>query len=241
MNGLISVELIKLRTMRSPWLLLATAAAAVLIGAAGYLTSNGLTAAETPARAVGHAGLVALFPLVLGIMAVAGEHRHRTITDTYLSTPGRARVLATKTAVYTLMGLGFGIVAAAVASAEIGIWYAANGSTLHLDSEFWRTAAGAVGWNAAFAAIGVALGALLRNLAGAIAAALVWIAVIEGLVGQLLGDAKQWLPFAAATALGRAPMGLSGLSQWTALAVLVGYAGLLGALATALTVRRDVA
>lgn len=241
MSTLLGIEVLKLRTVRSPWLLLVAAQVAVVIGVTGFLLNNSLADAASAAGAAGHAGLVALFPLVLGILAMAGEHRHRTITDTYLSTPRRGRVVAAKAAVYTLVGLGFGVAGAVTALAEIAIWYATAGATLQLDGALWRTLIGAALWNAAFAAIGVAVGGLVRNLAGAIAGALVWIAVVEGLVGQLLGDGAHWLPFAAATALGRVPMGQSDLSQPVAMAVLVGYAALLGAAATAVTVRRDVA
>jgi hypothetical protein len=146
--------------------------------------------------------MVSLFTLVLGITAVAGEYRHRTITSTYLATPHRGRVIAAKLAVYTGVGVAFGIVNAATALASTAIWYAGKDASLDLTTvQVWRNILGGVAWNTAFAAIGV--GALVRNPAAAVTAALLWIALVEGIVSQLLGSLGRWLPFAARPGAGQ--------------------------------------
>ncbi|MEV4512344.1 ABC transporter permease subunit [Dactylosporangium sp. NPDC049525] len=218
-------ELTKLTTTRAPWLLLAAAQVVVILGVAG---------AGDAVKGVGHVGLASLFALVLGIMAVAGEYRHRTVTDTYLTTPHRGRVVAAKLVVHAGAGLGFGLVGAAVAL----------GTTAALQRFEWsdqlaRTIVGAIGWNTAFAAIGVGVGALIRNQVAAIAAALAWLALVEGVVAELIGrDAARWLPFTAGAALGNLPLDVD-LSQLAAASVLAAYAVALTVLAIATTLRRD--
>lgn len=225
------LELLKLRTIRSPWLLIAAAQLVVIAGATGRL----MKAQDGPGAAA-HVGLVSLFSLVLGITSVAGEYRHRTITDAYLGTPRRDRVIGAKLAVTTALGalngvLAGGIVLAMVAARDAG----------PTSGDLWRTLGGGVAWNALFAAIGVGVGALVRNQIAAIAGALAWLALIEGVVAQLVGTSvSRWLPFAAGTALGRLPTGADGLGQWGAAALLAGYAAVFAVTATLTSVRRDV-
>jgi ABC-2 type transport system permease protein len=243
MLTLLRNEFRKLVTIRSPRLLLGIALLVIVAGATGLVLRGDVHAKDLTAGAVAHVGLVALFPLLLGITAVASEYRHKTITDTYLATPHRGRVIAAKLAVYTGTGLGFGIAGTLVAFGTAAVELAARGASADLSTvDVWRTAVGCVLWNGAFAAIGVGLGALIRNVLGAVAAALAWLAVVEGIVGQLLGTGlSRWLPFAAGTALGRLPGALgNALPQWGGGLLLLGYATVFAVLALSTAVRRDV-
>ncbi len=245
MNKLIGNEFLKLRTVRSGWMLLAAAQVMVIAGISGAVARVPTAQLSGVAvKGLGHIGLISLFTLVLGIVAVAGEYRHRTIIDTFLSEPRRGRVIAAKTAVYFVAGLGFGILSAATAIITTTIWLAARGGSFDLGStEIWRTVLGGIAWNAMFGAIGVGVGALIRNLTGAIVAALAWIALLEGIAGQLLGGAGRWLPYRSGAALANTPSmdgAGGGLSQWQGGLVLAAYAVLFIVLAVSVTILRDV-
>jgi len=242
---LIRSEWRKLSTVRGAWLLLAAGPLLVVAGITGLVQSGGnVHDPATASKALAHVALAALFTLIFGIFAVAGEYRHGTITDTFLSSPDRGRVVTAKLAVYAAVGAVAGLISSVVAVAVTAAWWAAKGGIFHLwAADSWRTLAGGVAVNIAFAAIGVGIGALVRNLAVAIAAALAWIALIEGIAGQLVGSGlARWLPFSTSEAAGRA--GLTGVSrllpQWGGGLVLAGYAVAFAVAAMVTTLRRDV-
>jgi len=242
---MIRSEFRKLSTIRGPWLLLAAGPLLVVAGISGLVQSGAsLHDPSVQSKALAHVSLAALFTLIFGILAVAGEYRHGTVTDTFLSFPDRGRVVAAKLAVYGLVGAVAGLIASAVAIVVTAAWLAAEGGSFHLSaSGTWQTVVGGVAANVAFAAIGVGVGALIRNLAAAIAAALAWIAVVEGIVGQLLGSGlARWLPFYAGEALDRTSVIGSArlLPQWGGGLLLAGYAAVFASAAIVTTLRRDV-
>jgi len=242
---MIHIELHKLRTVRAPLILLAASQLIVAAGVSGLVLGGAdLRDPQNVAKALAHAGLVSLFTLVLGIMAVAGEYRNKTITDVYLSEPRRGRVIRAKLAAYGIAGAVFGVCNAVTAMAALSIWWTAKGVPLHLsDPAIWRTIVGCFAANVAFAVIGVGVGALVRNVTAAVVIALAWLALIEGVVGQLIGDLARWLPFASGSALEDIKIqgsSVTPLPQLGAGFVLTGYAALFALVAVSTTVRRDV-
>jgi ABC-2 type transport system permease protein len=245
MGVLIRAEVLKLSTVRGPWLILAAGPLLVLAGISGLVSSGGnLHDPATQAKALAHVGLASIFTLVFGILAVAGEYRHKTITDTYLTSPVRSRVVGAKLAVYPVFGALSGAACTVVGLAVTAAWWSAKGVPFAWgNAPMWATIAGSIAWHVAFAAIGVGLGALIRNLVAAIAVALAWIAVVEGIVGQLIGDLARWLPFYAGQALGAGGKSMLPeplLPRWSAAGVLAFYAAALAVAAMTTSARRDV-
>lgn len=239
---LIVNEWTKLRTVRGPWLIVGIQQVVIVAGVSGLAAAGTDLTTRTGVRSLlAHAGIAsAILSLVLGITAVAGEYRHRSITDTYLATPTRTPVIMAKLAAYVAVGTGLGVLSAGVGLATTMVWTSARNGTLTLDAQAWRILAGVVAINALYAAIGVSLGALVRNLTAAVTAALVWIALVETTVANLLGGLGQWLPNRAGMAVDGMPAGTTLLPQWTAAVVLAGYATVFAVAALSTTVRRDV-
>ena len=242
MKTLMSNELFKLRTSRAPWLILGLQLVLIVAAMSGMAIAQLDFQSPTAVRLIlAHAGMTSLFVLVVGILAVAGEYRDGTITDTFLSTPRRSRVIAAKLVVYTWLGAVDGVLSAVTALIVGAIWFSAKGVAFDPGSAaVWQTLVGVALWMPLYAAIGVGLGAMVRNLGAAITIALAWIALVEGVAINLLGDLGRWLPMASGMALDNLPQGEL-LPQITGGLVLAAYAVLFAVVATLTTMRSDVA
>jgi ABC-type transport system involved in multi-copper enzyme maturation permease subunit len=187
--------------------------------------------------------LGALFAALLGAMSITGEIRHGTIRPTFLVTPSRGRVLAAKVLVSGIIGAGFGLVAGALAAGVGTAALRARGIEVRLDAgDYTLLIAGAAAATALWAAIGVGLGALLRNQVSALVGICAWLLFVEGLlVGDVadIAEVGRFAPGAAGEAItGQNPDTL--LAPGFGLLVLTLYAigvTVAGSLATS---RRDV-
>lgn len=251
MSRLVGAEVFKLRTTRLYLGFLVAAVAMVvlvtslqfLVGDDAALNIEGaatVVQTEEDLRSILNvSGVAALFTLVLGATAVAGEYRHGTIVSTFLSSPRRARVVMAKMLAYLLAGAVFGVVVEAAALAVAVISLGVTGASIPFGAS---VAAGlaltpiATGLAAAF---GVGISAAVPNQLGAVLVAIGWVMVAEQLLGGLVPDVARWLPFNGAnTAItGAHPnLGVAG-----GLLLFVGYLIAVGGVGVQLIRRRDVA
>lgn len=227
MNHLVAAEWLKLRTTR---LLLGTIPAAVSLSLAavvGMVLSSHSPELETTEgirRVFSAAGAGSIVMLVVGIVIAAGEYRHGTAADTFLTTPQRSRVVIAKLAVAASVGAAVGAVTAVGCVAAAALIFRQESAALAVGDEDIVTAVPAtVVYTALFAMVGVALGALVRNQVAAIAGALTWLAVVEHTLVNLIPSIGRWLPVGAGQAILRSPLdGL--LSPPAGIAVLSAYA-----------------
>lgn len=181
--------------------------------------------------------LAALFAALLGAMSITGEIRHGTIRPTFLVTPWRRRVVVAKVWASMLIGTGFGLVAGTLAVAAGTVALNARGIDVRLDTgDYAVLIAGSAVAAALWAAIGVGVGAVVRNQVPALVGICAWLLFVENLlVGDLggVGDVGRLFPGAAAKAV-------SGQDPTTLLSPVVGLA-LLGLYAVAAVVAACVA
>jgi ABC-2 type transport system permease protein len=258
---LIRVELLKLRTTRMSYGLLATGAGLTALfslleasrsgpgrSVAPLYTSSGLDSV----MAGGTWAL--LMAAVLGATAASGEFRHSTATLTYLATPRRSRVLAAKAVAAAVAGAVFGL-AGFVIAAGVGLGFIASRG-YHVpvgDATMARYAIGHVLAAALLGAIGVALGSLIRSQLAVVIGVFVWTIVIESILGSLFNSVQPYLPYTAATALAGTQLGgaafgpahgaastATALPFAAATALLAGLAIVLAVAAARTTVRRDI-
>lgn len=249
--SLLASELLKLRTTRVPYVLLAlTTLASGLVTAA--LVGAGEADPHQDDRALAlaqGAGFWSTLATVLGILVVTNEYRHGTIMTTFLAEPRRVRVLASKLVTALVGGAVLGIGAVVATAAVATPWLAVTDQSLPLEGQSVEAAGRVVLAFALSAALGAAVGAIIQNQVGTIIAVFVWFLIIESIIGVvsalLLGDfgeADPITPYLPGSALGGVVGGqgadfmLDG--GWAALLAL-GYVAGLSALGAVSMTSRD--
>jgi ABC-2 type transport system permease protein len=184
--------------------------------------------------------LGALFAGLLGAMSVTTEVRHGTIRPTFLVSPLRDRVVAAKVWASMLLGAGFGLAASALA-AGVGVAVIdLRGVDLVLDGgDYALLIVGGAAASALWAAIGVGIGALIRDQVPTLIGISAWLLFVEGLFGGELADVSKFAPGTLGTAVsGQEPDTL--LAPGLSLLLLALYAAASAATGLITANRRDV-
>jgi ABC-2 type transport system permease protein len=248
LTRLVTAELFKLRTTRTFYGVVGGALGlvlAILIIAAATATWQ---PGDTPLRDLtGISGFAQVFALVLGILAVTSEFRHGTITPSLLVVPDRVRLTFAKLGASLAAGLMLGLASTGLAAAFGAAILNARGiDTGIAGSEVTKMIVGGTIATALYAALGVGVGALVRNQVGAIVGTLVYLFVLENLL-QIVKPLRDVL---AKYGFGGVGQGLTGtaeagadhppLGQVSAGLVLAGYCALFLIAGIAMMRRRDV-
>lgn len=239
-------ELRKMRTTRTNLGLLLGLLALILFGviAGAFSSEADLSSLENQRELVGNGAFAAVFAAMIGVMAMTSEFRHGTIRATFVFTPARTLVLVAKVAASLLVGVGFGLLGASVALGTGVAMIRARGYDVLIDSaDVRKLLVGTILMSALWSALGVGLGALVRNQVIAIVGLFAWVFVVEILIFQYLPGVGRYAPGAAGTAMTGDTVGNSSVHLLSAPiggALLAAYACVV-TLAGALAIeRRDV-
>jgi ABC-2 type transport system permease protein len=248
MNHLIRTELLKQRTLRT--FRIGVAAAPVIaalitiaiLSAAGHQGNAPLSSGSLIEAIGGPVSVITVIALILGILGMAGEYRHQTITTTFLATPRRRDVITAKLAAHAMTGAVIGALSLVVSAAISIVWLHADHLALQINGDVIRVAVGVVASTALFGALGVSIAALIRNQTAACGAVLVWLLAVEGIIGDVFHGSAfvHWLPVAVAHAVVRAGSASAGPSVPVAAAVFTAYVAAFTLAATRMTLQRDV-
>lgn len=194
--------------------------------------------------------LAYLLTLVVGVMSIGSEYRHKTITSTFLSTPKRVRVMVAK--VTSLLGIGalYGVVFLVGSVGVGGATIAVKGfSPVPEAGPIARALALSLLVLGLWSLLGLGAGILIPNQVAAILIAVGAAWIVEPLAGFLLSlvswgqSVVPYMPSQATSAMvGQVSTSSTTelLSWWAGALVLVAYAAVLAGIGSILTVRRDV-
>ena len=199
---LVRAELRKLTTTKMPWGFLAVLAAVAVVNAIAVAVGTDMdgskafiSTAEDQQSLMAFAANAMIITGLFGAIAVAREYGHGTVVPTFLIAPHRYRaVLAQLTAVMlagAVLGfVGAGLTIAAVAIAlpftEYAFMVSAGGVAQLLAASAFAGAAGA--------GLGAGVGAVVRNMGGAVTTAVVLLFIVPPLAVQLVTEAASWIP-----------------------------------------------
>ncbi len=164
-----------------------------------------------------------------GAMAVAREYGHHTVVPTFLASPRRHRaVFAQLVAVGGMGGLlgliGAGLTVTAVAlslpTTDYG-FLVSGGDVVRIVA-----AAGFVG--VAGALLGAGVGAVVRNVGGAVTGAVLLLIIVPPLIVQLANSTGSWMPAVLANVISgtatdvATPAALAALAAWACIPAAIG-------------------
>lgn len=219
----IRAELLKQRTVRTPPALFLTLVGLVTVAVVLHgvgLPLDMLAAPHSQLMVVGVGErLGVLFAALFGTMTVTSEFRHGTIRATLLVAPRRWRVTLAKVVVAILVGTAFGLGATLLATAVGTGMLTSRGLVIGLTGDDLRvlvlgSAVAGGGWGA----IGVGVGAIVRNQVPTLIGLSAWLLFVEGLFIEESSSVVQVGKFGP----GAAAAALSGLGGSTLLAPAAG-------------------
>ena len=242
---LVRAEIRKLTTTKMPWGFLSVLLLVAGIDAAVVMFGTDMDGSKTfIATAADQQSLMTfafnamLGTALFGAIAVAREYGHHTVVPTFLSSPKRVQAATAQFFAIMLGGAALGLVAQALVTTGIALALPTTKYDFLVSAgALSRVLAASTFAGAAGAVLGAGLGASIRNVGGAVTAAVFLLFMVPPLVVQLFSDAASWIPPTLSTVI-------SGTTQevdvWAAVAAVLAGALVPAAIGLVAIQRRDV-
>jgi ABC-2 type transport system permease protein len=210
MMAAIRSEWIKLRTVRSTWVLLFVSIGLTVLlgGIVGLARRNESLDFGDTALSLLTGMVLSMFILgVSAVLLVSSEFRTGTIRPTLSAQPNRRIVFLSKLIVVAITALAIAVVMSVLALVVGRLMLATGTGAVAFEAEDWRSVAGSIVLFVLFALWGVALAFLIRHSAGAICALILWPLIGEGILLAIITGLldKRWImrymPYTAALRL----------------------------------------
>ena len=193
MSALLQAELLKLRTTRT-FIALVAASLALSLLVVVLVSILGDDFTQQDVRNLFTADFTGLFIILLGVIGMAGEWRHRTITSTVLAAPDRIRLLSAKMLSYAAAGALLSLIVTLtimlVGTIILSVRGEETAALSDLVDVLWRNLLVA----ALVGALGVGIGGVVRNQIAAIVGVLFIAFVLEPTLIGLAEDYGRFGP-----------------------------------------------
>jgi hypothetical protein len=186
-----------------------------------------------------------LLALLLGVLVVTTEFRHKTVTTSFLVTPHRPRLVGAKLVLAAVLGAALAVLMLVETVLGGGVTLAARGGSFSaMLRQLPAVAPGMLLVFALFAILGVGVGSLLTNQVAAIVVSLGWFVLLEGILVQIVHSAERWVPTGAASAAANITRGRGAdfglFSWWEGALLMLGYGLAFAAIGSLVLTRRDI-
>ena len=190
-------------------------------------------------------GLLGIIAYCVFAAQTAQEYTYGTLRNLLVRQPGRIRLLVGKLASMKVFAIAMTLVGAVI---SIGVSYALAGGK-DVNTALWfngdgrmeiaKTALNVYISVLGFGIIGMVLGILLRSPISSISIGVLWLLIIENIVGAVKSSTLEWLPGSQLATV--AAGGTETISYTHALSLSGIYVGVALIIATLLFTKRDVA
>jgi ABC-2 type transport system permease protein len=186
MGRQLAAEWIKLRSLRSTWIVVGIGVLGIIAQAVvALVTVEDHDSHELALGVMSGSSLTLVIVTVLGVTAAAAEYSQKSIITTYTVTPSRWRVVLAKTIVLAAVAAALGVLSVPIGRLVAAIWFAFGDGSW--DASFGTAAHYAIGITIAyvgFAVLGVMIGVLARSPALGVGIAFGILFVIDPLLGS---------------------------------------------------------